>query len=331
MLTQNAQIRLFNEMKRLLPGEASLSSMVSDLLFVSNDSAYRRIRGETPLTLDEAGVLCKHFHLSLDNMLSLKNNAVVFHKASIKPSATFEEYIENIYGQMKQISTAQQKEIIYLTKDVPLFHIFDFEPLFRFRYFFWNRSVLNDKHFNSSTVEQTQVSKELKEIGRQIITTYNGIPSCEIWNTEAINSILLQLDYAKDMGYFQTKEAMIEVYDAVIAMLEHIAYQAEKGCKFHVGENPDYKQENFQFFYNQLVLGDNNILVTVNNQKTLYLNHHILEYIYTNDKDFCDDMFEKTVRVMNRSTMISRVNEKRRTIFFSFLTKKLEEKRNSLL
>lgn len=331
MLIQEAQIKLFNEIKRLLPEEASLSSTVSEILFVSNDSAYRRIRGETPLTIDEAGILCKHFRLSLDHLLNLENDSVVFHKASSQPYSTFEEYILNIYNQLKQVSTAQQKEIIYLTKDVPLFHIFGFEPLFRFRYFFWNRSVLNDKHFDSLTVEQTQLSKELKELGRQIITTYNEIPSCEIWNTEAINSILLQLDYAKDMGYFQTKDAMIEVYDAVIAMLEHIAHQAEKGCKFHADQNPDYRQENFQFFYNQFVLGDNNILVTVNNRKTLYLNHHILEYIYTTDEAFCADMFEKTVRVMNRSTMISRVNEKRRTIFFSFLIKKLEEKRNSLL
>lgn len=331
MVTQEAQIKLFYEIKRLLPEESSLPSIISELLFVSNDSAYRRIRGETPLTLDEAGILCSHFHISLDRLLHIENNSVLFHKAPVQGAATFEEYLFNIYNQMKQIHAAEKKEIIYLTKDVPLFHIFDFEPLFRFRYFFWNRSVLMDKHFGINTVEQTTISAELRELGQLILSMYNEIPSSEIWNTEAINSILLQIDYCRDMGVFQTTDEIIAVYDAAIQMLEHIALQAEHGCKFHPGEKPDYKKENFHFFYNQLVLGDNNILVTVNNKKTLYLNHHILEYIYTTDEQFCADMFEKTHQVMNRSTIISKVNEKRRTIFFTFLIRKLEERRNRLL
>lgn len=331
MVTQEAQVKLFYEIKRLLPEETPLPSIISELLFVSNDSAYRRIRGETPLTLDEAGILCSHFHISLDRLLHIENNTVLFHKAPMLSAATFEEYLLNIYNQMKKIHAADKKEIIYLTKDVPLFHIFDFEPLFRFRYFFWNRSVLMDKHFETKTIEQTTISGELKELGRLILSMYNEIPSHEIWNTEAINSILLQIDYCRDMGYFQSTDGIIAIYDAAIQMLEHIALQAEHGSKFHPGEKPDYKKENFHFFYNQLVLGDNNILVTVNDKKTLYLNHHILEYIYTTDEAFCADMFEKTHQVMNRSTMISKVNEKRRTIFFTFLIRKLEERRNRLL
>jgi hypothetical protein len=262
MVTQEAQVKLFYEIKRLLPEETSLPSIISELLFVSNDSAYRRIRGETPLTLDEAGILCKRFHISLDSLLQIENNSVLFRRAPMHSAATFEEYLLNILNQMKQIHAAEQKEIIYLTKDVPLFHIFDFEPLFRFRYFFWNRSVLMDKHFETKTIEQTTISAELKELGRLILSMYNEIPSYEIWNTEAINSILLQIDYCRDMGYFQSTDEIIAVYDAAIQMLEHIALQAEHGCKFHPGENPGFKKENFHFFYNQLVLGDNNILVS---------------------------------------------------------------------
>lgn len=331
MLSQEAQIKLFYEIRRIIGDESSISTIISELLFVSNDSAYRRIRGETPLTLDEAGILCSHFRISLDRLLHIENNFVLFRKAPMLSAAAFEEYLLNIYNQLKLVHAAEKKEIIYLTKDVPLFHIFDFEPLFRFRYFFWNRSVLMDKHFDVKTIEQTTISPELKELGRLIISMYNDILSYEIWNTEAINSILLQIDYCKDMGYFQSTDEMISIYNAAIQMLEHISLQAEHGCKFHPGEKPDYKQENFHFFYNQLVLGDNNILVSVNDKKTLYLNHHILEYIYTTDEEFCADMFEKTHQVMNRSTIISKVNEKRRTIFFTFLIRKLEERRNRLL
>ena len=45
---------LFQRIRELLPVHASLVDTVASILHVSNDSAYRRIRGETPLVLDEA-------------------------------------------------------------------------------------------------------------------------------------------------------------------------------------------------------------------------------------------------------------------------------------
>ena len=41
------QTRFLDAIKQMLPASTSLVSEISDLLEVSNDSAYRRIRGET--------------------------------------------------------------------------------------------------------------------------------------------------------------------------------------------------------------------------------------------------------------------------------------------
>ena len=54
MATITAQDFLFQRIKEMLPQDVSLVDAVSDLLHVSGDSAYRRIRGETPLVLEEA-------------------------------------------------------------------------------------------------------------------------------------------------------------------------------------------------------------------------------------------------------------------------------------
>jgi len=43
---------LFQRIKELLPPHAPLVDSVANILHVSSDSAYRRIRGETPLVLD---------------------------------------------------------------------------------------------------------------------------------------------------------------------------------------------------------------------------------------------------------------------------------------
>ena len=49
MSALNIQNYLFQRIRERLPVDASLADIVAGLLYVSNDSAYRRIRGETPL------------------------------------------------------------------------------------------------------------------------------------------------------------------------------------------------------------------------------------------------------------------------------------------
>jgi hypothetical protein len=50
--SNQAQEFLFQRIKELLPPSESLTDVVSEILHVSSDSAYRRIRNETPLVLE---------------------------------------------------------------------------------------------------------------------------------------------------------------------------------------------------------------------------------------------------------------------------------------
>ena len=124
---------LFQRIKELLPPHASLVDSVANILNVSSDSAYRRIRGETPLVLDEARVLCQHFKLSLDHLLNVKSGATLFHDIRVDlKDYTYEKYLGDIIKQVQYANSFIQKEIIYLNKDMPIFHIFITNRLLRF-------------------------------------------------------------------------------------------------------------------------------------------------------------------------------------------------------
>jgi hypothetical protein len=62
----NLQQSFFRHLKSILPGHLSLVDEVAELLNISNDSAYRRIRGEKPISLEEIQKLCIRYHISLD-------------------------------------------------------------------------------------------------------------------------------------------------------------------------------------------------------------------------------------------------------------------------
>jgi hypothetical protein len=324
MLGTNIQDYLFQRIREKLAPSASLVDVVSDLLNVSTDSAYRRIRGETPLILEETAILCRHFSLSLDTLLSISSSTVAFTPIELNNSLySFEQYLQDILKSFKYIDSHGQKNITYLTKDVPLFYHFMQRPLFAFRYFFWMKSILQHPDFIGLKFSLDYLPSHIERTGQEILKLYNQIPSTEIWNTECVNSVIGQIEYYREAGYFNSDEDVEMVYDALRKTLDHLKDQAEYGCKFLPGENPLSKKSNYGLFYNRVVLGDNTILVETDEKKTLYLIYDVLNYMVTQDERFCQEVYAKLKMLIRRGTIISNVSEKQRSVFFNILLRKI--------
>ena len=326
-----AQEFLFQRIKELLPTDISLVDTVAEILHVSSDSSYRRIRGETPLVLDEAKQLCDYFHLSLDQLLNLKSGFTIFQTERLHyKNYIFENYLKGILYQLQQVHGFMQKEIIYLCKDIPFFHYFLSEPQLAFRYFFWMKSILRHPDFENRHFTMDCLTPEVKKIATQMVQAYNSIPSVEIWNTECVNSLIFQVEYYREAGFFSSEEDVKTIYDAAEESLWHLKTQAEYGCKFLPGENPQMKKNNFKLFYNRVTLGDNTILAITDRLKTVFLNYDVMNYMMTRDDKFCNDTYDEMQILMGRSTMISSSSEKQRNIFFNILTGKIQDRKHNL-
>ena len=323
-MNTSLQEYLFKRIKERLSPEVSLVDAIAEALHVSNDSAYRRIRNETPLVLEEAKVLTDAFNISLDEVLNSKQNSVSFTTVNLdNDNYSFKKYLQDILSGLKRIASFDQKEVIYLSKDFPLFHNFLFRPLFAFRYFFWMKSIMQHPDFVSLKFSLEFLTDDIEEIGSEIVKFYNIIPSIEIWNTECVNSTISQVEYYREAGYFESDSDVEKVYSALKDAIEHIRVEADTGCKFSPGEKPDYRKQNFQCYYNRVVLGDNTIMVTTNGKKMLYLNYDVLNYMITQDESFCSGVHAKLQTLIRRATILSNVSEKQRNIFFNILLRKI--------
>jgi len=60
---ESAQTKLMQRLRDGLPENISFVDELADLLQVSTDSAYRRIRGETALSIEEIASICKKFKI----------------------------------------------------------------------------------------------------------------------------------------------------------------------------------------------------------------------------------------------------------------------------
>lgn len=331
MATSKAQEFLFQRIKELLPPHVSLVDAVAETLHLSSDSAYRRIRGETPMVLDEVKELCQFYKISLDQLLDVKTGSILFQNVRINiHNYSYETYLKDLLKQLQYTDSFIQKEIIYLTKDTPIFHNFYFKPLIAFRYFFWMKTIIQKPEFSDREFEMNCISNDIEELSMELTRAYNKIPSVEIWNTECINSVISQIEFYKNSGYFASSADIKIVYESLEASILHLKDMVESGCKFMPGENSQTKKNNFKFFYNRVVLGDNTILVVTDRVKTAFLNYDVLNYMFTRDEAFCGPCYDDLHNLMKRATLISQTSEKQRNIFFGIVLSKIADRIRNL-
>ncbi len=326
MTDNNLQKELFRTIKSSLPPNISMVDEIASLLKLSYDSVYRRIRGEKPVALDELKLLCEHFHLSLDQVLQLQSDKILFtDNEANEPITNFKQYLEGLLQQLKYFNGFKQRQLMYLSKDVPVFYFFYFKELAAFKSFFWCKSILNDPAFDGKNFNlETFDDEEYFKLGQQVLQEYNLIPSVELWNYESINSTILQIEYYRDAGIFETKEDLHKVLDSCDAMLVHIQKQLEKGYKFMPGVGENTFGATLQFYINEIILGNNSILVEMDGAKIAFINHIVLKYISTTDKRFTEKAFDNFRNLISRSILISTTGEKDRTKFFKSLRERVQ-------
>ena len=325
------QKQFFKQLKSGLPDHLSLPEEVAELLSISTDSSYRRIRGEKAITLEEIQKLCNHFKLSLDQLLSIDTDTTLFYgQWADYRNFNFETYLTDMLKHLQRINSFEKKLMYYEAKDIPPFHHFQYPELAAFKYFFWMKTILQYPSLAKKTFSITDIPKSIPAIGKKIIETYNAIPSIEIWSIETINSSIRQIEYYRDGGVFESKSDIALIYDQLENLIDHMEKQAESGTKFPIDVEPGGDGKNFQLFFNEVILGHNTILAVTDEAKTVFLNHGVLNYLTTHDKKFCDYTEESLQNIMRKSSLISSVSERERNKFFNALRKKIASKKNSL-
>jgi len=319
------QKQFFQHIKSRLPDHVSFAEEIADVLEISTDSSYRRIRGEKPISFEEIQKLCKNYRISLDHIFSIESNSTVFHGNWVDSgNFDFEKYLDDMLTNLKQVCKAEKKLMYYEAKDIPPFHHFQFPELASFKYFFWMKTILAYPQYKEIYFEDCNLKNTLSTTGLEIIRTYNKIPSVEIWGEDTVNSTIRQIEFYKDSGVFRKPDTALKLYDNLLALIAHIEKEAEVGEKFMIGEKPQGDNNNYQFYFNEVFQGHNSILIETNDEKSVFLNHGVLNYMITRDKRFCDYTKMTFENTMRKSSLISSVSEKERHRYFLLLKDKID-------
>jgi transcriptional regulator with XRE-family HTH domain len=321
METTTVQQDLFARLKQMLPSHVSLAAELCELLDLSTDSVYRRIRGEKPISIDELKKICEHYKLSLDQLLQLKTESILFNAPGLNGNtANFEEYMKAMLAQFNYFNSFTKREIYYLCKDAPIWYFYLFPELAAFKTFFWSKTINNqpelaNKKFSIKAFPYT----DCFILGQQVLDEHNKINSVELWNLESIHSTINQIAYYRDAGIFESDYDLNLVISSFHQWLDHLQLQAEKGCKFMPGAGEAAYRAPLQFYVNELILGNNTMVIKLDDKELSMVTYSVFHYLFTDDIRFSSRAMSSFNTLLSRSALISKTGEKERNRFFNTL------------
>jgi transcriptional regulator with XRE-family HTH domain len=308
----NIQNFFINKYKEVLPPGIGVAEELADLLNVSIDSAYRRIRGETELTIEEVYAIAKKYAISVDQIFSNRSDTVTFaYTKLIDSEKNFEAYLKRILDHLTLINKFDHKKIYYVAEEIPMFYSFFSKKLTDFKLFYWQRSVLNVPDYQKRKFEWNYVPTKLLEMAQNAFEAYLKIPCVEIWTSETVLTNLKQIQFYLDSGIL-TREQAIDLMQENRKMIELVQKNAESGRK-----NISDKTETYFLYNSEVVLGTNCIYAIMGETKYSYISCNTLNSLTTNNSEFCEETEHYIRNLERKSTLISGVAEKQRYQFFS--------------
>ena len=316
---------IFDSIKNALPSHISMVDEIAVLLGITNDSVYRRIRGQTAISLEELQILTTHYNIPLDKFFHFSTSSYIFSgKLRSDSNNTLETWLQFILIQLQMFNSHEKKHMYYFMKDIPPYTIFLVPELARFKFFFYMNSILQHKSLSGVrfVLNDPQYDK-FEELRKKIVEFYLQIPATEIWNVLNIESTLRQIAFYKDAGSFKNLEEVHLLYSKIEQLVNHLELQAEQGQKFNFGQEPTSNSAENTVYVNDLVFGDNSILVELDNKRITFLNYGLVYFVYTDDERFNSNMRGNFDDLLKKSTMVTRSGEKERVRFFKQLRERI--------
>lgn len=326
------QVKLFKKLK-FKRGETKnlLVNEITDLLNVSQDSAYRRIRGETPLTLSELAKINSYYDISVSEFFQSKKDAISFnYNWPTEGRFKYPLFLEELHQYFSHFTTAGTDDLlIFNAKDLPTFYFFMIPEISAFKGFFWERAFFRNGQLRFERFDPNRIDEKTIEIGYEILRMYNGIHSIEVWGDELLNSTLSQICFYTESEIMEKSAAKL-LLDKMEQLVNHLHVQTESGIKHMLGHKIPKSDPNLKVYHNEVLIGDNSVLLKSNGQWTSFISKNVISSLICTDAAFCEHSWKLQENLINQSILLTQSAEKERNKYFNRLQKQIDSVRERL-
>ena len=305
------QDQLLKALELALPDKHSLNDAIATALDISYDAAHRRTSFKSKLSLEESVILAKYYNISLDQLYKTTDRQllVVEKTKPIFNESALQDYFKDSYDSLEPLLNQNDCSILYSAKDIPLFYTIGSDLLSKFKIFVWLK--LLDANFETHNFDTFSLHIDTISYAKRLKELYHNLQTTEIWDITTINSTLKQIHF-----YY---EASIITTDVALALCNALNELIHSISKKMSAQSDIYK-----LYYNELLLMNNNVLVTTPKIQSLYVPFSILSYYQTSDKRTCQQAERYFNQQLSNSKLLNSSGEKEQRTFFNKMHQKVD-------
>ncbi|MDR1746520.1 MAG: hypothetical protein LBR49_04535 [Tannerella sp.] len=285
---------------------------MEEALGVCQDSAYRRIRGETELSYSELRILHNKFNLSMEDIFG-KQYEFIYMGVNITEQDNYIRQVKQLSDVLAGVNAAADKEVYYTAQDIPLYYFTEYTDLLLFKLYVWS-----DAHHNMNISFNEFCNnirkKEILPIFEQVSQSYINIPTTEIWTNQTVDKILRPLDYYARIGIFDKKKTIFLLLNQLTDMMATIRKYADNGYRGNA-------KVPFSLYNCSIDMENNFILARKGNNAVSIIK---VNNIATCTTTLCNDIEKWINSLIVKSTLISKISIKERHVFFQTIENKIK-------
>jgi hypothetical protein len=300
----NHEQEFFNKIRSALPDYQNFAQSIAEALDVSINEAYKKIRGDSGINLQQFIKLSDTFKIPFTYKPD-QLPTVTFDYLSIdKETPNMLAYLKDLLANLKLIQRSKTKHLTITTDDIPVFHFFKYPELTAFKLFFW-ADTLNNMEFK---FDISLISEEIISVSQELNQIYLEIPSTEIWAKDTVYGTIEQIRYAFEAGH---------ITDSVLAekIVSQVKYCLTDMNMYAISSKKTIDPAHSFNWYTCDVLGSIAYLVDFKESMRCFNRFNTFNYLKTDDQFYCEQTKEWMQGLIKKSVSFSGQGEKHRNKF----------------
>lgn len=310
-MNNNLNKSVLDKILNCIPENIKPVNYLMDILDLGKESAYRRLRGEKALSLEEIHKLSVELSFSLDEILgNKKTNTFTFNyigSSDKNPDNNFLEFLLFYENYLKNILNAENTEIINTINNMLSTMFVGFDELFKFVYYHWMhqmKEVPLNYHYSSLVIPP-----QIKDICNNINNLHRNLKKVTMIIDKNIH-----LNLIKEIQYFYIR-GLIDESELIRLKEQYLRYMDFTEKIITKGTDPN--GSSYDIYLSMLSISSSTSYISWEDNEESAFWHNVCYPMHTRNRNIIGRHKHWIDSLKKYSTLITQSNELQQADFFN--------------
>ncbi len=301
---------LIEALKKWTPSGENTVDLLTNILPLSKEAAYRRLRGEILFSLDEAVVICRKINLSLDRLIEMKReNTFTFRANPLIFSQSIENYykmLEDSFQAFNSIKDDPDSFVYAAQNNLPLTFAYKYPMLSRIKLFKWTYQL--NPYSTPKKVTAFHIPEKIFRIQNRYSEAAQSINQSLLIDSNSMSAFINDIRFFETLEMISTEE-ILQMKKELMSLLDEME-NTTKTSSFPSGKK-------LQIYISHTVIDASYFYIQNEKNRLSFIYLYSLNNINCDNIKMGDYQRQWIESLMRFSTLISGSGELERVRFFT--------------